>query len=179
VASVQSPVKLGAAIVIAALAIWKLVVPGVWTLAVAETVDDEVDASARRTRSITGRVTEVHAVEQDRYVQGRKRGREVAYRVHAEVQVPGEAGPRRTSEGSVMLTSRAIKATGEQPENAPKRGDPVTLYYDPEERGDLSFYAPVAGGASIGWMSLVFLIPGVIALAVAGFLARGAFRAPR
>ncbi len=173
---VQRPVRAAIAVVFAGLALWKLVIPGLWLLTMVNELDDAAAAENARLRPIMGEVSEVHTREVYRLRQGRQSTRHlvVEWDAYYVATPPGRSTPSRTTVAA--SGAEAISASGQLPPSLPKPGDPRELWYDPEDPDYLTVYPPQEETASAAWLVVIFLTPGVVVLVISLLVIRSSLR---
>lgn len=159
---VRSPVKLAIALVIAAVAITWLVVPGAGLAIHARRLDREQAAFQARLQPIAGEVIRVELREAD---DGRRLFLHPTLTYQA--QPPERPAPLT---GTSTSGSVRIHRHGEVPPGTPKPGDAIALWYDPQS-AYLTDADPRGGTVSARWIGLVLLGVGVLGLVLAVALA--------
>ncbi|MBA3464435.1 MAG: hypothetical protein H0T46_31075 [Deltaproteobacteria bacterium] len=167
---IRSPIKLLVAIVILAVTLKWLVIPGAFIAMESGTIDRDLEAIQARRVSVGGKIVAVDGAfdtSSDRtfYV----------YTPTYEARVPHR--PEALRAVGMRTSIRVQRGSVEVPASTPKVGDAATLWYDPMG----SYVTPIQpSGKTISalWIGLVLLGLGVIGLVITGVLVRLAIRRP-
>ena len=167
---IRSPIKLLVAVVVLAVTLKWLVIPGALIAVNAGTIDRHVEAIEARLVSVEGQIVSIAAgfATSD----GRTYYR---YTPTYEARVPDRADPLRVV--GLQTSIKVRSGSTAVPPRVPKVGDPVTLWYDPTGTY-ATWIAPTGETGSVLWVGLVLLGVGVIGLVIAAVLIRLAIRRP-
>ena len=167
---IRSPIKLIAAVVILAVTLKWLVIPGAVIAMNAGTIDRDQEAIDARLVSVAGRIAAVDGTFDT------SDGRTFyAYTPTYEARVPHRPEALR----AVGLPTSITVPSGSLaiPAGVPKVGDAVKLWYDPMGTY-LTWIEPGGKAISALWIGLVLLGLGVIGLVISAVLIRLAIRRP-